>query len=418
MKKITAISEEMVKEEQQIRGLLADRQKVMRRFPPTLEFAFWQSMAERSISMMRQVFLVGMLVYLLIGLITFPTIYLFSSEQHQLHDILIWLLLYLNGAVCLLSLPVLTNISGLTIYFKRQVIAITFFGVFFTSFLTVQYETPRLVQGGSYIMALVYMLVYFLTGVRPLTLLLTSLVAGVLPLIFLGFMQVHFDAFIYFYSVFFSNVVGFLVGHTVTSKERFSFLQGRLLAIDKIQAELMSSELARLSNEDSLTGLFNRRYFNEAMAREWERSARTNEPLSVIFVDIDYFKNYNDTYGHQQGDAALTAVAKVLQQELRRSADIVARYGGEEFILLLPNTPLAGAQVVASNISKAVDHLNMPHRSSQVANHLTLSIGVSTWSQEPEMDAQKLIAQADQAVYQAKEQGRHTICVYAAQSLI
>jgi diguanylate cyclase (GGDEF)-like protein len=323
--------------------------------------------------------------------------------------------MYIIGAVCLISFPIVANMPGMMVYLKRQVIAVTFVGVFFTSFLTVLYATPRLVQIGGYIMVLVYMLVYFMTGVRPLTLLITSLIAGLLPLPILELMHVNFDAIIYFYAVIFSNVVGFLVGHTVTGKERYNFLQSRLLALDKLHAEVMSSELVRLSNEDSLTGLYNRRYFNDAIEREWERATRTHEPLSVIFVDIDYFKAYNDTYGHQQGDKALVEVSKILQSQLRRSADVAARYGGEEFILLLPNTPKVGAQVVASNISKAVDTLKIAHRASKVADYLTLSIGISTWNQEAEVDATKLIAQADMAVYQAKEQGRHAIRMFGIQ---
>lgn len=415
MKKTIAFPRDIVKEDQQIRYLLADRHRTTGPFPPKLEDAFWHSLAERTIGMIRQIMLMGMLIYLLIGLITLPGVYLLSSEVHRLHDILIWLTMYVIGALCLISFPIVANTPGMMVYLKRLVVTVTFVGVFFTSFLTMLYATPRLVQIGGYIMVLVYMLVYFLTGVRPKTLLITSLIAGLLPLLLLKVMHVHFDAIMYFYAVIFSNVVGFLVGHTVVAKERYNFLQSRLLALDKVQAEVMSSELIRLSNEDSLTGLYNRRYFNDAIDREWERAARTHEPLSLIFVDIDYFKAYNDNYGHQQGDHALVAVAQVLQKQLRRSADIASRYGGEEFILLLPNTPRAGAQVVASNISKAVDGLKIAHRASKVADYLTLSIGIATWSQEENIDATKLIAQADEAVYQAKAQGRHAIRTFGVQ---
>lgn len=415
MKNTQASSEEILQEDQLIRGLLIDHRRIMGSFPEPLEQLFWQAVAERSIQMIRNVTTTGLLVYVLIGLITFPTVYFLSSEPHRLHDILIWLLAYLNGAVCLAVLPIMASIPSLTVHFQKFIIAITFLGVFFTSFLTAQYEATKLIQQGSYIIVFVYMLVYFLSGVRPLVLLITCLVAGLLPLPLLWLMKVGFDPVIYFYAVIFSNIIGFLVSYTVTGKERLSFLQARLLELDKINSSVMSTELVRLSNEDGLTNLFNRRYFNEVIEHEWERSERSNEPLSVIFVDIDYFKPYNDTYGHLQGDHALVQVAQVLKRNMRRSSDVAARYGGEEFILLLPNTPSAGAQVVANNIMKAIDSLEIEHKSSSVAPHLTLSIGVSTWHNEAGMSPTQLMAQADEAVYQAKADGRHAIRVFGAE---
>lgn len=415
MKNTQASSEEILQEDQLIRGLLIDHRRVMGSFPEPLEQLFWQAVAERSIQMIRNVTTTGLLLYILLGLVTFPTVYFLSTEPHRLHDILIWLLAYLNGAVCLASLPIMASIPSLTVHFQRIIVFITFLGVFFTSFLTVQYEATKLIQQGSYIIIFVYMLVYFLSGVRPWMLLVTCLVAGLLPLPLFWVMDVKFDPVIYFYAVIFSNIIGFLVSYTVTGKERLSFLQARLLELDKINSSVMSTELVRLSNEDGLTNLFNRRYFNEIIEHEWERSERSSEPLSVIFVDIDYFKAYNDTYGHLQGDQALVQVAHILKKNMRRSSDVAARYGGEEFILLLPNTPSAGAQVVANNIMKAVDSLAIEHKSSSVAPHLTLSIGVSTWQNEAGMNPTKLMAQADEAVYQAKADGRHAIRVFGAE---
>lgn len=407
--------EAILQEDELIRRLLADRERLIRSFPPNLELLFWQSIAERSLHMIRAVTSIGLVVYLSVGILTFLTVYFLTEERHRLHDILIWLLTYLNGAFCLVTLPVVAGIPSLTRYFQRVLISIVFLAVFFTSFLTVQYEEVRLIQQGSYIVVFVYMLAYFLTGIRPLVLLITCLIAGLLPLPLLWVMEVRFDPVVYFYAVIVSNVVGFMVSYIVTGKERVSFLQARLLELDKIHSDVMSNELVRLSNEDALTGLYNRRYLNETIAIEWERAERSEEPISVVFVDIDYFKLYNDTYGHLQGDKALIRVAGVLRKHMRRTSDIAARYGGEEFVLLLPNTPSAGAQVVANNIMRAVDSLKIEHKTSNVAEHLTLSIGVATWAQEENMTMNKLIAQADAAVYQAKAEGRHAIRVFGVE---
>ncbi|MDR9778436.1 diguanylate cyclase, partial [Rhizobium hidalgonense] len=129
---------------------------------------------------------------------------------------------------------------------------------------------------------------------------------------------------------------------------------------------------------------------------------RSGEHLSLVFIDIDCFKNYNDSYGHLKGDDVLVAVSTVFKQHMRRTSDMATRYGGEEFILLLPNTPTSGAQVVANNIMKAVDALNIEHNASIVKPYLTLSIGVATWAGETDITETQLIAQADRAVYQAK----------------
>ena len=415
MKKDMSLPEAILQEDDLIRRLLADQGRLIRSFPPNLEQLFWQAIAERSLNMIRAVTSIGLVVYLSVGILTFLTVYLLTDEKHRLHDILIWLLTYLNGAFCLVTLPVVAGIPSLIKYFQRVLISIVFLSVFFTSFLTVQYEEARLIQQGSYIVVFVYMLAYFLTGIRPRILLFTCLIAGLLPLPLLWLMSVKFDPLVYFYAVIVSNVVGFLVSYIVTGKERVSFLQARLLELDKIHSDAMSNELVRLSNEDALTGLYNRRYLNETITIEWERAERSEEPLSVVFVDIDYFKLYNDTYGHLQGDKALMRVASVLRKHMRRSSDIAARYGGEEFVLLLPNTPSAGAQVVANNIMRAVDGLKIEHKSSNVAEHLTLSIGVATWAQEENMTVNKLIAQADAAVYQAKAEGRHAIRVFGVE---
>lgn len=415
MKKSIPLPEAILQEDELIRRLLADRERLIRSFPPNLELLFWQSIAERSLHMIRAVTSIGLVVYLSVGILTFLTVYFLTEERHRLHDILIWLLTYLNGAFCLVTLPVVAGIPSLTRYFQRVLISIVFLAVFFTSFLTVQYEEVRLIQQGSYIVVFVYMLAYFLTGIRPLVLLITCLIAGLLPLPLLWVMEVRFDPVVYFYAVIVSNVVGFMVSYIVTGKERVSFLQARLLELDKIHSDVMSNELVRLSNEDALTGLYNRRYLNETIAIEWERAERSEEPISVVFVDIDYFKLYNDTYGHLQGDKALIRVAGVLRKHMRRTSDIAARYGGEEFVLLLPNTPSAGAQVVANNIMRAVDSLKIEHKTSNVAEHLTLSIGVATWAQEENMTMNKLIAQADAAVYQAKAEGRHAIRVFGVE---
>ncbi len=170
--------------------------------------------------------------------------------------------------------------------------------------------------------------------------------------------------------------------------------------------EAANTELKRLACLDGLTGVANRRYFNEYFNREWQRLAREQAPLALILCDIDYFKQYNDTYGHVAGDLCLKQVASAIEQAAKRPADLVARYGGEEFAIILPNTKAEGALAVAEEVQTYVKALQIPHANSQVSQYVTLSLGISVAVPTPKSAFEQLISTADQALYDAKYQGR------------
>ncbi|MGB7443687.1 MAG: PleD family two-component system response regulator [Coleofasciculaceae cyanobacterium] len=173
------------------------------------------------------------------------------------------------------------------------------------------------------------------------------------------------------------------------------------------QLQAANQELKRLANLDGLTGVANRRRFDEYLEDEWLRMTRENLPLSLILCDIDFFKKYNDTYGHQGGDACLRRVADALRFCAKRSVDLVARYGGEEFAVILPNTTVEGAYQVAEEVRQVVNTLNINHAASEVSNHVTLSLGVACFYPTPATSPSMLIAEADKALYQAKATGRN-----------
>ena len=195
-------------------------------------------------------------------------------------------------------------------------------------------------------------------------------------------------------------------------KDRVTFLQSVLLDPEKEEVGRLNGELTRLAQQDALTGLANRRHFDNTMDREWERARRQQTPVSVILIDVDHFKAYNDHYGHLAGDDALVRVAEQIGLSMRRPGDLAARYGGEEFVLLLPDTYADGAEDVAQRLLAAVDALGIPHAASPTTDHVTLSMGIATglpgtpgWNQ--------LIDQADNALYQAKAGGRHRYARHA-----
>lgn len=178
---------------------------------------------------------------------------------------------------------------------------------------------------------------------------------------------------------------------------------GELIAVVETLRDLTTQK------EDSLTGLANRGAFDLSLQREWRRAQRHSQPLSLVMLDVDCFKLYNDTYGHPQGDACLKSVAATLTSGSQRSGDLVARYGGEEFVLILPATSAQGATVVANRIRQGVEALDIPHARSQVNGHVTVSVGTSTITPQPCTSAETLVGTADEALYQAKHQGRNRV---------
>jgi diguanylate cyclase (GGDEF)-like protein/PAS domain S-box-containing protein len=189
-------------------------------------------------------------------------------------------------------------------------------------------------------------------------------------------------------------------------------LEGTLQDITErmqFQAELQraNEQLAELSITDGLTGVGNRRFFDQCLASEWARSMRQEQTLALLMIDIDHFKLYNDTYGHLEGDNCLREVARILNTCICRPGELLMRYGGEEFAVLLLDTDTDGATVVAQRCLERIQHAGLPHRASPTANYVSLSIGVSSVVPSGNTSEQELLEKADVALYEAKRQGRN-----------
>jgi diguanylate cyclase (GGDEF)-like protein len=185
--------------------------------------------------------------------------------------------------------------------------------------------------------------------------------------------------------------------------------KNRELTETRRQLEHRNRDLERISALDTLTQIANRGRFDTALRQEWRRCARDESPLSLVFCDIDYFKRFNDTYGHQAGDECLVRVAQAMDESLNRPADLVARYGGEEFIALLVDTEVEGARMLAERMRARVESLRIEHRASDVAPHLTVSLGVATIVPRTAVRPEDLVDLADRALYAAKEGGRNRV---------
>ena len=200
----------------------------------------------------------------------------------------------------------------------------------------------------------------------------------------------------------------------------------RLRVLRNLQAELMrlvrerteqleeaNRKLAMMSYVDVITEVSNRRSFDEELAMEWRRSTRTRSSLSLLMVDIDGFKAFNDALGHQAGDKCLRTVAAVISECVRRAGDTVARYGGEEFVVLLSDTESAGAAILAERIRSAIEQRNIAHP-AMLRGRLTVSIGVATTAGKETLEPSTLVRAADAALYQAKRDGRNLVRVAEA----
>ncbi|MBF0142496.1 MAG: diguanylate cyclase [Magnetococcales bacterium] len=196
-------------------------------------------------------------------------------------------------------------------------------------------------------------------------------------------------------------------------KEEMASRRAREMELLEVTQKLAEANrvLERMAYLDGLTGIANRRYFEEFMGKEWRRAARSEGSVALILLDVDHFKLYNDTYGHQDGDDCLKRVARCLEQTLKRPGDHAVRYGGEEFAIILPQVDVDGAVKVAENLRAAVAALGLEHAASPVCGHVTVSLGLAFARPSRENSPGMLLTAADRALYQAKKEGRDRVRV-------
>jgi len=196
-------------------------------------------------------------------------------------------------------------------------------------------------------------------------------------------------------------------------QQRLHDLEGRARDLEQLldertrQLEEANKALRRQATVDGLTGISNHRHFRDFLESEWRRSLRDRSALSIVMIDIDYFKTYNDSFGHQAGDECLRRVADALSRAVGRPGDLVARYGGEEFVAVLADTDADGAMVVAERLRERVESMRIPHPRSQCSRWVTVSCGPATAFPSRDSQPDELVGEADRALYRAKREGRN-----------
>ena len=383
-------------------------------FPKQLEVEFWQQHLEQARHNINQYFWSGVLIYFIITVLIITGDYWLIDRNFFKHDFIHSLLGLVNGAFCLLTLFFFAHYKILRPYYAYAAMIMTFWAIVSMTWLTMTMLTEVFRYQAMMIISMIYIMGFVLTGVKPFHMLLTGLMAAVVAMIMLLSLHIPIDVMVMGRVLVGSTVMGFLISKMLCTRERMIFLvmhQARLSEkINRIHAE----ELLHLSQHDALTKVSNRRTFDEMLDSYFEQARHDEVPLSLLFIDVDFFKKYNDHYGHQKGDEVISAIAKSIKDSIRHM-DFVARYGGEEFVVLLPETDAHGAYAVASNIFKAVERLAIPHSQSLVSSNVTISLGFTVYKGEAEIFKSDFLQRADQALYRAKQLGRNQIYYHTLQ---
>jgi diguanylate cyclase (GGDEF)-like protein len=380
-------------------------------FGPPVEREFMNDYLEKSLGQIRLTILVGALLYCLFGILDAAvaptatrTLWLIRFAGYLPASALVFLLTYARGfrRVWQGVLALWGLLGGLGI--------VGMIGA-------VKGEAQNSYYAG---LIMVFIVLYTWARVRFIWATLTGwLIVAAYEVLTLGF--VHSPSQVLWTHNFFfigSNILGMLACYSIERYARTDFLMERLLREEQEKVRQANQELNEknlelrgLTEIDDLTKIPNRRMFEQEMKRAWRRTVRTSKPLSLLLCDVDSFKAFNSTYGHQAGDECLARIARAVQGSARRPGDYTARYGGEEFAVILQDTGLEGAQHVAERICVAIQTLVIPHTGATPAKLVTISIGAASIQPTHEGEPEALVRKADECLYQAKGEGRNRVVV-------
>lgn len=402
---------------EEIRGLLAAR-GLDWRFSADLESGFYNYVRERSLDILSHRWAVLIALYFLIGLSTYLQVRQLSYPLFLQGNLDVWWAVYLLEGVVIAGLVLSPHIGIMRKHYGYSMGVIAFVALSSITIATSAFPDPYFNQHSSYVVILITSIVYGIGGLSLKQATIASWLAGVVAWLAIWYFNLWLDWGMYLQYVGLANIVGMMLCYVLEMRDRKTYLQARLLSLEKEKLDVLSQEMARMSREDVLTGLANRRHFNEVFQSEWDRARREQQPLSLIFADIDYFKPFNDTHGHLEGDRVLAEVGKALKSVVRRGGDMAARYGGEEFVILLPGTPIEGAIGVANQIMDVIHGLSIPHRASGVSSCITISAGIASIIPSSGVRSAQLIDWADEAVYAAKKAGRDRIHIWEKATIV
>ncbi|MDC4985636.1 GGDEF domain-containing protein [Acinetobacter baumannii] len=249
-------------------------------------------------------------------------------------------------------------------------------------------------------------IIYGAVGMRFYTAIIAGWVGGLIGILVSTYLNGDIDWTFLNRTYTFSSFLGMTLAYATDRQHRENYLQNCMIELNRIELMQQAQQLSLLSQQDALTGLANRRYLDETLDNEWRRALRHETPLTIMMVDIDFFKPYNDSLGHLKGDQCLKDIATAISSIAARSGDLVARYGGEEFLLLFPMTNAQQAKIQAERLMNAIKKIAIVHPCSSVSPYVTISVGVATTIPRLNDSISAFVSRADHALYQAKTNGR------------
>lgn len=350
-----------------------------------------------------------MLLYLFFGFVD----YVLAEEQAGT----LWIIRMVIAGAMLLTISLMFNRRLVRWVIKLTSLGMVVVGLSIVGFMAIVDEPYAYAYHLGLIPWQVFVLVVLRTNLRAIT------INSVIVYIAYIFVSVNKDFLPYhpevdqlviimlpLFSVFWGVLIlmGIYLGYELEKTSRIAFVKNRLLSLDAQRLTLLGEELHLLSTTDSLTGLANRRHFENCFDSEWRRAIRTQDSIALIMIDIDHFKKYNDRYGHQAGDDCLRQVCDALKDYAQRSGELIGRYGGEEFVVLLPRMTLVRAQVLAESMCRRIASLNIEHGES-MDNKVTISIGIAAMVPSMTDEPANLLRIADRCLYRAKADGRNRV---------
>ena len=261
-------------------------------------------------------------------------------------------------------------------------------------------------------------IIYGFVGMRFYTAILAGWCGGLVGLIASTWLSGYIDWTFLNRTYTFSSFLGMALAYATDRQHRENYLQNCMIELNRLELMRQAQQLSILSQQDALTGLANRRYLDEVLENEWKRSIRHEVPITIMMIDIDFFKLYNDTLGHIQGDQCLRRIAILLGSISSRSGDLAARYGGEEFLLLFSMTDKDQALIQVQRLMQLMQNIGIAHPRSNVSKYVTISVGVATTTPHLNDSLSEFISQADHALYVAKNNGRNQYHVATSENVI
>jgi diguanylate cyclase (GGDEF)-like protein len=261
-------------------------------------------------------------------------------------------------------------------------------------------------------------IIYGFVGMRFYTAILAGWCGGLVGLIASTWLSGYIDWTFLNRTYTFSSFLGMALAYATDRQHRENYLQNCMIELNRLELIRQAQQLSVLSRQDALTGLANRRYLDEVLENEWKRAIRHEMPITIMMIDIDFFKLYNDTLGHIQGDQCLRRIAILLGSIASRSGDLAARYGGEEFLLLFSMTDKDQAVIQVQRLMELVRNIGIIHPRSHVSKHVTISVGVATTTPHLNDSLSEFISKADHALYVAKNNGRNQYHVATSENVI